>query len=139
MRTRSVLQPFVISLFVLAASSVSAQVVGSEQSTLLTAYVTEQATLALPTRAASVSLPTGRIVSGSVGVKSHLGSGDARNLRVTWSWLQQKPTALTSFATYRNASLPTSGKIEVGTTLPLPKDADADPKEISVKVESFEF
>ncbi len=125
---------------VLALSSgASAQVLG-EQTTMLTAYVTEQATVALPNVASTVFFPSGRsAVSGSIGVKSHRGAEDRRNFRVTWSWVTPESGLNASPVASRQLSLPLSGNVEAIGSLS-PKAADsAGSNAVRVKLESFEL
>src|SRR5688572_30101546 len=66
MRLRPALITTILSLSALSGTAAGAQVLG-EQSTLLTAYVTEQATLSLPSQANTIMFPSGaKGVAGSV-------------------------------------------------------------------------
>src|SRR5688500_16424792 len=109
----------VVGMLALSSGAAGAQVLG-EQSTMLTAYVTEHATLSLPSRASTVTLASGqRGLAGSVGVKSHRGAEDYRSFRVIWGWMPQESGLSATPATSRRVILPLSGNIEAAGDLPL--------------------
>src|SRR5688572_17779885 len=138
LKPKSVLSS-VVGVLALSSGAAGAQVLG-EQTTMLTAYVTEQATLSLPSRASSVSLASGqRALAGSVGVKSHRGAEDFRNFRVIWGWIPQQSGFSARPATSRRVILPLSGNIEAAGDLPLRSTDSADSSGVVVKIESFEL
>ena len=138
MLKRKPLLSSVVGILALSSGAAGAQVLG-EQTTMLTAYVTEQATLSLPSRASTVTLSSGKKgLAGSVGVKSHRGAEDFRNFRVTWSWLTFDTKGKAAHVVSRRALLPLSGSVDVGSNLAVPA-ADSPADSVRVKVESFEL
>ena len=140
MRLRPTLITTILGLSALSGSAAGAQILG-EQSTLLTAYVTEQATVTLPSRGSALSFPSGaKGVTGSVGVRSHRSAEDFRNFRVTWSWLEGDSGVRAIPAARSRATLPISGSVKVDSALVLADtESPAASNTVQVKVESLEL
>ena len=130
-----------LGLLTICGGTATAQQIGSESSTVLTAYVTEQATLSLPTRVSTRGLIPGEgAVAASVGLTSTLLERDARSLRVTWSWASGRDPGASTRTLVQDTVLPLRGSVELGTALQLPRQARGDTSaHVRVRVESFEF
>ena len=140
MLARSTVVSSALAALALGSTPAVCQQLRSEQSTVLTALVSEQATVSLVARAADLRSAGGRVAPGTVVIDSWLAESDARSLCVRWSWVSLAEPQRSFVLTSRAATLPLRDTVTLGSgTLLTSLGSVPRPVTILVKIESFEF
>ena len=130
----------VLATLLFAGSQAQGQVIGSEQTTLLCAHVTEQAALTLPTRASLPGPPTGAALSAEPMTITSRLAAEERRYRVAVHWVHQESRALSATWTAIQVTVGLGAAVSLYPPLPAMEGAPKRaPLTARLKLESFEF